>query len=161
MLEIVRTGLGIVRICFTSFKITITFLAICPGWRRWNCFAMVRTEIGLTLLTWLNWFDWLYAIKSAGKLPGPQLFAGVVYRARIETGWRWLDGFSFSWNSPGRRSLWLKTGITSSTTGWRITQFWLHGLGMVRLELVGIVWNPFEMFGIEESVVEDCYHELN
>ncbi len=83
-----------------------------------------------------------------------------VFRTKIRTGWRLLDGFSFSWNSPGRRSLWLRTATTSSTS-WRIPQFWLHRFGTERF---GTGWNclkPFAMFGREESVVEESYQVLN
>ncbi len=121
---------------------------------------MVRIEIGLKLFTWLNWFDWLEICLQLKvlwnyKVLNSLLELCIVVRASIWTGWRWLDGFSFSWNSPGRRSLWLWTATTSSTS-WdsSVLAAWIwHGTAET-------AWNslkPFSVFGSEESVVEDCY----
>ncbi len=62
---------------------------------------------------------------------------------------------------------WLKESLTEdsyrvlSYCSRRITQFWLHGFGTVRLELVWIGCNTLATIGSEESVVDDSYQVLN
>ncbi len=73
MIKISRTGYELLELVLKVLGLPLPFLRQVGALSWLNCFKMVRIEIGLKLLTWLNW------LEIRWELPGPEIFAGVVY----------------------------------------------------------------------------------